>query len=115
MANIEWKVTRIEAVDKDGLKNVCVQACFDVHGDDNGMKGFAQSDVMLKAPDANNFVDAANVTHDQAVQWVKDALGADGVKTFEDRVLEQIGWQKAPKPKALDLAWTPKDAAVESN
>lgn len=110
--NFEWKVTRIEAVDQNGLKNVCVQACFDVHGDDNGLKGFAQSDVMLKAPNAVNFTEASNVTHEQAVDWVKDALGANGVKMFEDRVADQINAQKAAKPKPLDLAWMPKETAA---
>lgn len=100
-----WKVTRLEVINKDGLDNVAIQACFDVSGaDEVDHRGFAQGDVMLGAPDPDKFTDISKVTAEQAVSWVKFALG-DRVAEFEGRVAEQIGWQKVEQPKNIDLPW----------
>jgi len=100
-----WKITRLEVVDQGDLKDVAVQACFDVHGEDEeGHKGFAQSDVKLLPTDPANFTDIQNVSHEQAIAWTKTALPNNGAD-FEARVAEQIGWQKQPKPRAVELSW----------
>lgn len=106
--NYEWIVTRLEAVDKDGLKNVAIQACFDVKGTEDNKEGFAQGDVMLIAPDPKKFTSISNVTHEQAIQWVKDALG-DRVAEFEKRIEGQIEYLKTPQPKAVDMPWMAKE------
>lgn len=106
---ITWKITRIEIIDKDDLKNVAIQSCFDVSGvDEDDHRGFAQGDVLLGAPDPDKFTDIQSVTEEQAIAWTKAALG-DRVAEFEGRVLEQIGWQKQPKPQSADLPWMKSD------
>lgn len=103
--DITWKITRIEIVDRDELKNVAIQVCFDVSGvDEEDHRGFAQGDVLLGAPNPDTFTDIQLVTKEQAIAWTKAALG-DRVAEFEGRVEEQIGRQKQPKPKAAELTW----------
>lgn len=100
-----WKITRLEVVDQGDLKDVAIQSCFDVYGEDEeGHKGFAQGDVLLGTPNPDTFTDISSVTHEQAIAWTKAALPNNGAD-FETRVAEQIGWQKQPKPKAAELSW----------
>jgi len=109
--SITWKITRLEVINKDGLQNVAIQSCFDVEGvDENDKRGFAQGDVMLGAPNPNDFTDISNVTEEQAIAWTKAALPNNGAD-FEARVAEQIGWQYQEQPKAADLPWITPDAA----
>ena len=105
MIDISWKITRLEIINKDGLDNVAIQSCFDVEGvDENGKRGFTQSDVMLGAPSSGNFTPISEVTEEQAIAWTKAALPNNGAD-FEARVAEQIGWQYEEKPKAAELSW----------
>lgn len=99
-----WKITRLEVVNQGNLENVAVQACFDVHGEDeDGHKGFVQGDVKL-GTSGNAFTPIGEVTEEQAIAWVKLALRDNGAG-FEACVAEQIGWQKQPKQKAAELSW----------
>lgn len=103
--DITWKITRLEVVDQGNLSNVAVQACFDVKGvDEENHHGFAQGDVLLGPTNPETFTEIDNVTEDQAIGWVKAALGSRTIE-FENRIIEQIGWQKAPKPKVANLSW----------
>lgn len=106
-----WKITRLEVINKDGLDNVAIQACFDVSGvDEDDHRGFTQSDVMLLPPNPDTFTDISSVTAEQAVAWTKAALG-DRVAEFEGRVAEQIGWQKEERPQSIDLPWMNTESA----
>lgn len=102
--SIEWVITRASVIDKDGLKNVAIQVCFDVKGSDGNLQGFTQSDVMLGTPDPAKFTAIDKVTNDQMVAWTKAALGGR-VKEFEDRVIEQIERQRTPQPKPFIPSW----------
>jgi hypothetical protein len=109
--SIEWIITRLEVVNKDGLNNVAIQARFDVKGSDGDLQGFTQSDVSFGNPDPATFTPIEQVTKEQAVAWVKKALG-DRVKEFEDRVIEQIERQRTPQLQPIILPWMD---TVESN
>jgi hypothetical protein len=104
MTNFEWTITRIEAVDQGGLQGVCIQACFDIMGERDGKRGFAQGDVLLGAPDPDHFTPVNELTHEQAIAWVKEAL-ADRLPEYEARINEQIDRQLAPQPFAVQLPW----------
>lgn len=113
MANtLTWKITRLEIINKDGLSNVAIQSCFDVSGvDANDKRGFAQGDVLLDAPNPQDFTPINEVTEAQAIAWTKAALG-DRVSFYEGLVAEQIASQYVEKPQAADLPWiTPADSA----
>ena len=103
---ITWKITQLRVVDQGDLKNVAMQACFDVSGvDEADHRGFAQGDVLLlPVSDPAKFADISTVSEEQVIAWVRAALG-DRVSFFEGQVTDQIGWQKQPKPQPADLPW----------
>jgi hypothetical protein len=111
--SIEWIITRLEAVNKDGLDNVAIQACFDVKGSDGNLQGFTQSDITLGEPDLVKFTPIEQVTKEQAVAWTKAALGGR-VQEFEARVIEQIERQRTPQPKPYIPSWAQNDIATTS-
>lgn len=104
--SFEWIITRLEVVNKDGLENVAIQACFDVKGSDGDLQGFTQSDVSFGNPDLTKFTPIEQVTKEQAVAWTKAALG-DRVKELEACVIEQIERQRTPQSQAITLPWMP--------
>ena len=42
------------------------------------------------------FVAYADITHDKALEWCKDALGADKVKEIEANISNKISLKKNP-------------------
>lgn len=111
--SIEWVITRLEIVNKDGLDNVAIQACFDVKGSDGDLQGFTQSDVSFGNPDPAKFTPIEQVTQEQAVAWVKTVLGGR-VQEFEDRVIEQIERQRVPQPTPFIPAWAQIETEMAS-
>lgn len=107
-----WKITRLEIINKDGLDNVAMQACFDVSGvDENDKRGFAQGDVLLLPPsDPARFTPINHVTEIQATSWTQAALG-DRVAFYEKLVADQIASQYEEKPRAADLPWLAGESA----
>jgi hypothetical protein len=104
MAN--WKVSHIEVQDTGSLTGVIVKARFEVSDSDQGRYGFANGEVALLPPNAVAFTAFDAVQHDQAVAWVKEALG-DAVAAYEAQVKKQIDDQPVPKPE-VKLPWMPK-------
>jgi hypothetical protein len=93
MAN--WKVTRIETSSVSGLNDVIVRCTFDVLVSDSAKHGYTFGEVALLPPDAAAFVAFDSVTHEQAVAWVKQALGA-AVGEYEAKVQAQVANQPEP-------------------
>ena len=107
MAQFDWKITQIEAQKIDDLDDVVVTVCFDIDATEDGLKGFVQGDTKLLPPDAQDFVELANVTEAQVIAWTKEALGTDGVARFEGMAQQQIDNQKVAQPKVVALPWKP--------
>lgn len=107
MINITWKVKQLEAMEQDPLSGVIVTVCFEVKGEEDGKQGFSSGDTKLSPPDSSSFTALSSCTEEQVIAWTKAALGESGVKMFEDRVREQIGWQKVPQPRTVALPWAP--------
>lgn len=102
MAN--WKVTRVETSSIGGLNDVIVRCAFDVLASDGAKHGYAFGEINLLPPDAAAFVAFDSVTHDQAVEWVKQALGA-AADEYEAKVQAQVDNQ--PQPVSfVPLPWS---------
>lgn len=111
MAQFDWKITQIEAQKIDDLDDVVVTVCFDIDATEDGLKGFVQGDTKLLPPDAQSFVELANITEAQVIAWTKEALGDDGVTRFEGMAQQQIDNQKVEQPKVVPLPWKPAEEA----
>jgi len=71
---------------------------------DQGESAGAYGSVGLGDPDPNNFTPYAQITKEQAVGWVKDALGAERVASMEANLESQI--QKKLNPtSATGVPW----------
>lgn len=90
-----WKVTRVETSSAGGLNDVIVCCTFDVLASDGAKHGYAFGEVALLPPDAAAFVAFDSVTHEQAVAWVKQALGA-AASEYEAKVQAQVANQPEP-------------------
>lgn len=99
-----WKVTRIETSNVGGLNDVIVRCTFDVMASDGAKHGYAVGEVNLLPPNAAAFVALDSVTHEQAVAWVKEALGA-AADEYEAKVQAQVDNQ--PEPVSfVQLPWS---------
>jgi hypothetical protein len=107
MANFQWKISQIEAMNEGDLQGVVVTVCFDIDADEDGLKGFVQGDTKLLPPDAAHFASLDSVTEAQVIAWTKEALGVDGVARFEGMAQQQIDNQKVAQPKVVPLPWVP--------
>ena len=61
--------------------------------------------VGLEAPDADSFTAYSDISHDDAVEWAKSALGEEAVSQYEDSVASQIELSKNPV-QASGTPWT---------
>jgi hypothetical protein len=99
-----WKVTSVGTSSVGGLNDVIVRCTFDVLASDGAKHSCAFGEVDLLPPDAAAFVAFDSVTHEQAVEWVKQALGA-AVDEYEAKVQAQLANQ--PEPVSfVQLPWS---------
>ena len=70
--------------------------------------------VNLLPADAGHFTPYAQITQADAIQWTKDALGAERVTAMEAEVDALIAQAAIPTPQPQPLPWVAPEAAVES-
>lgn len=99
-----WEITRLMSHDRYDLQGVAVQACFDIHAEEDGLKGFVQGDVELNQPDPGNFLPLESVSHEQVIEWVKNALG-DRLKMYYNLLQSQIDSQRVAQPQPVNMPW----------
>tara|TARA_R100000805_G_C3534583_1_gene52007 strand:- start:68 stop:385 length:318 start_codon:yes stop_codon:yes gene_type:complete len=94
---VTWDVVSLEGTTKKGdLSDVvtCIHwNASDADGDHTGLRyGF----VGLADPDSNSFTAYKDITKENAILWVKAALGAEEVTAIETNIAEQITESKTP-------------------
>ena len=70
--------------------------------DSDGNTGSSYGSVGVTL--GKDFIAYADITHDKALEWCKDALGADEVKSIEDSIASQIAEKKTPTT-ASGVSW----------
>jgi|LauGreDrversion4_2_1035121.scaffolds.fasta_scaffold1098750_1 hypothetical protein len=103
----KWNVSSIDVHDVDGLKNVIVKAVFEVFEHDLGRNGYVNGEVALLPPSAATFTELGFVQLEQAISWVKEALGDEAVTNYEALVKKIVEDQPIPAPPVV-LPWAPK-------
>jgi len=105
---MQWTVSTMERTLNDsesgleGAVNVLHWQCTDSDGEHHGR---CYGSVGLEAPDADSFTAYADISHDDAVEWAKSALGEEAVSQYEDSVASQIELSKNPV-QASGTPWT---------
>ena len=98
---IESMDRRIKLDDKDDVVTNIHWRASDTDSDGNSATSFGSVGVTLGS---GAFVAYADITHDKALEWCKDALGADKVKEIEADIANKISLKKNPTT-ASGVSW----------
>ena len=89
---ITWSIVQLDyALSEDGHTDVVNNShwqCIDE--DDAGNEARVYVTVAIPTDDLSNFTPYADITEAEAVQWTKDALGAEEVASIEANVAAQL-------------------------
>jgi hypothetical protein len=91
---VTWTISTLERNTTDDGVIVAHYRVSDVDGDHTGSSygtcGFTPDST------ASGYTAYADITEDQAIGWVKDSIGEEGVTAIEDSIAAQIADSKAP-------------------
>lgn len=95
----EWKIAQLERETKDGF---VFTAHYTVDANDGTYNAGAYGSIGFERPD--NLIPYANLTEEQVIGWVKEALGTDKVLEIGQALLTQLEEQHNPT-KAAGTPW----------
>ena len=102
---VTWNVSLLDYVKtQDSLSDVVSQVHWEVYEVDGIHKARFYGTVLLSAPDASSFTPFADITKENAIAWVKAALGSDKVTELESGIAVQLAEKKSPT-KASAVPW----------
>jgi len=91
---VTWTISTLERNSSDDGVIVAHWRASDVDGDHSGSSygtcGFTPDSS------ADGYTAYADITEAQAIGWVKDSIGEEGVTAIEDSIAAQIAESKAP-------------------
>ena len=91
---VTWTISTLERNSSDDGVIVAHYRVSDVDGDHSGSSygtcGFTPDSS------ADGYTAYADITEAQAIGWVKDSMGEEGVTAIEDSIAAQIAESKAP-------------------
>lgn len=94
MIDFNWSISNLESdTETGGVITVhwrCTAADGDHSGSSYGTCGFTPDSS------ASGYTAYADITEAQAIGWVKDSMGEEGVTAIEDSIAAQIADSKAP-------------------
>lgn len=107
ITTLTWNVVQMDAYpEKDGLTDVVFSVHWGLTGDDNdGHTGYVYGSVGVTLDPSAPYTPYADLTLDQVIGWVKDALGAEQVASLEANVAAQIEQQINPTVVTPPLPW----------
>ena len=95
---ITWSIVQLDyALSLDGQTDVVNNSnwqCID--SDDQGNQARVYGSVGIPTDDLSNFTPYADITEAEALQWTKDALGAEEVSSIEANVTSQLNALENP-------------------
>ena len=94
-----WAIANLERETADGF---VFTAHYTVNAKDDTYSAGAYGSLGFERPD--NLIPFADLTEDEVVSWVKEALGADKVAEVEAALQSQIDQQRNPT-QAAGVPW----------
>jgi len=93
-----WGIVQLDAYpEKDGLTDVVFTVHWNLTGDDGeGHTGYAYGSVGVTLDEGGAYTPYAELTKEQVVGWVQDALGEEQVASLESSIANQIEQQINP-------------------
>jgi hypothetical protein len=96
---ITWAIANLERETADGF---VFTAHYTVNAKDDAYSAGAYGSLGFERPD--NLIPFADLTEDEVVSWVKEALGADKVTEVEAALQNQLNQQRNPT-QAAGVPW----------
>ena len=115
MNTLTWKINQLEAYPQfEGQENVVFTVHWDLVGSDEANNtGRVYGSVGVTLDAEAPFTPFEQLTEEQVIGWVKEALGAETVAAHEAAVAGQIAEAKTPSVVNPPLPWTAQPAPVE--
>ena len=106
---VTWDIVALDATKTLGSLSDVVTTVHWTASDSETVSGVVHSgssygSVGLAAADSKSFTAYADITKDNAISWVKAALGSDQVTTIETGIAAQITESKTPT-KTSGVPW----------
>jgi len=106
MTTFNWGIVQLDAYpEKDGLTDVVFQVHWTLSGTDGTYTGGVYGSEGVTLDVDGGYTPYAELTQDQVVGWVKDALGEEQVASLEANVAQQIADQINPPVVTPSLPW----------
>lgn len=105
---MNWNINSLSVIDQP-KPQTAVMSNFTISSTQGGLTGSVTYSVNLLPADVVNFIAYNQITKAHAIQWTKDAMGAERIANMEAEVQAQIDAQKIITPKAVPLPWVPVD------
>ena len=94
---VTWDVVALDATKTVGsLSDVVTNVHWTASDSDGEHSGSSDGSVELAAADSGSFTAYKDITKDNAIAWVKAALGSDEVTAIETSIAAQITESKTP-------------------
>ena len=101
-----WNIVQLDCYPEvDGETDVVFTAHWDLTATEGEYSGRVYGSVGLTLDAEAPFTPYNQLTKDQVIGWVKDAMGAETVAAHEAAVAQQIADQKNPKTVSPMLPW----------
>ena len=105
--SVVWKVDNlIRKTTVESLSDVVTSVEWRAGLTDSGYNAGESGSVELSDADAGNFIAYTDITEENAIVWVKDVLGSDGVTDIENILTAKIEKLKVPVEKS-GVPWGP--------
>jgi len=108
MANTyTWSIDRLDCYPTQGSNTDVVFAVYwHIEGTDgtNGAGSYSNTQITLDPNDT--FVPFAQLTEEQVIGWVHDALGEDGIAQWQGAIDNQLSLLAAPAAVTPALPWS---------
>lgn len=102
-----WAITQMDSYPEyDGETDVVFNVYWTLTGTDGTYFGSVYGSQMVNLDAAAPFIPYADLTEEQVIGWVQDAMGPDQVTAYEDNVETQIANQMDPPVVVLPLPWS---------
>ena len=96
---VTWKIANLERETADGY---VFTAHYTVDAEDGAYRAGAYGSIGFQRPET--LIPFADLTEEQVIDWLKEALGSDKVLEIGQALLGQLDEQRAPS-KAAGVPW----------
>lgn len=100
-----WIISQLDCIpNEDGYQNVVQTVHWRLDGTEDGYGGNVYGTAVLPGP-GQPFTNYEDLTQDQIVGWVEEALGPERVLQFQENIVQQIANQVNPSIVTPPLPW----------